>query len=87
MKPTNAALPIVALLALMPAVSVSCPAAEASSIQGVKPEIQACVWQEENAEVASVSLNGKELITFRSEAGAGAAAEKAEDLAAQLQEL
>ena len=87
MKPTNAALPIVALLALMPAASVSCPAAEASSIQGIKPEIEACVWQEENAEVASISLNGKELITFRAEAGVGAAAEKAEDLAGQIQEM
>lgn len=87
MKPANAALPIVALLALMPAVSVSCLPAEAASIPGVKPEIEACVWQEENAEVASVSLNGKELITFRTEAGVGAAAEKAEDLAGQLQEM
>ena len=87
MNLSDARLPILALLALLPAVSACAPPATAATVQGIKPEIEACVWAEDSAEVASVAINGKDVITFRSEAGAGSAAERAEDLAAKLQEM
>jgi rare lipoprotein A len=61
--------------------------ARATTIQGLSPEVQSTVWQEESQELASVSLNGKELITFRCEAGNGSASTKADELAGKLQDL
>lgn len=76
-----------AVLMLGSALCMSQTHAHAATIQGINPEVQASVWQEDAGEVASVSLNGKELITFRSDSGSGSAASRAEDLAAHLQEL
>jgi rare lipoprotein A len=50
------------------------------------PEIASKVWMENGSEVSAVSINGKDLITFRS-AASNDAAEAAEDLAAHLQDL
>lgn len=86
MNLTDARLPIMALLALLPVTGLTCIPATAAP-QAIKPEVEAVVWQEDNTEVASVSVNGRDLITFRAELGEGTAAERAEDLAARLQEL
>jgi rare lipoprotein A len=57
-----------------------------ASVQGMNPEVQASVWQEGEEEVGSVSINGREVIAYHSK-DAGVASQKAEDLAAKLQEL
>jgi rare lipoprotein A len=75
------------MFVLVPALTLCQTQARATTIQGFAPEVQAQVWQEDTNEVASVSLNGKELLSFRSEAGSGAAAARAEELAAKLQEM
>lgn len=74
-------------LMLAPAICLSQNHVHATTIQGLSPEVQSTVWQEESQEVASVSLNGKELITFRCELGNGSAAAKADELAGKLQDL
>ncbi len=73
-------------MVMVPAICWSQPSARAASVQGVNPQVEAAVWQEDGCEMAAVTLNGKELLTFRSEAGSGAAA-RAEDLAGKLQDL
>jgi len=75
------------VLALAPLTGVTAGAAQAAVADGIKPDVVARVWQEETHEYASVSLNGKELVCFRGQAGAGLAADKAEDLAGKLQDL
>lgn len=60
-------------------------AAHAATVQGVNPDVETVVWQEDNSECASVSLNGKELLTFKGEPETASA--QAEDLAAHLQEV
>ncbi len=51
------------------------------------PEVESNVWEENDQECASVTLNGKELITYRGETPAGSAEDRAEDLADRLQDL
>ena len=70
---------------LAPALYAGQQQAQAASIQGCSPEVEATVWQDDSTEFASVSLNGKELLTFKGESGY--ASGKAEELAARLQEL
>jgi len=86
-KRTSISLAAAALLALIPAVGLSTGAAQAASIQGTNPDVASSTWQEDAGEVAAVSLNGRELLTFRGDADTGTAAEKAEELAAKLLEL
>jgi rare lipoprotein A len=70
------------LLAIGCAASFSAAAHAASA-----PEISSSVWEEGNAQCAAVSLNGKELISFRGPAGQNSAEQRAEDLADKLQNL
>lgn len=51
------------------------------------PEFSSRVWIENETEVASVCVNGKELITFRAQATTSVAADQADDLAAKLEDL
>jgi rare lipoprotein A len=51
------------------------------------PEVVANVWEEDSQSVASVSLNGKDLLTYKCSANGHTAEERAEDLAAKLREL
>jgi rare lipoprotein A len=51
------------------------------------PEISSKVWVENDTEVATVSINGKDVVTFRARANANTASEEAEDLAMHLQDL
>jgi rare lipoprotein A len=51
------------------------------------PEVESNVWEENDQECASVTLNGKELITYRGETPAGSAEDRAENLADKLQDL
>lgn len=53
----------------------------------LSPEISSRVWIENDNEVASVSVDGKDLITFRARAGSGAASDEADELAAHLQDV
>lgn len=51
------------------------------------PEVESNVWEENDQECASVTLNGKELITYRGDTPAGSAEDRAEELADKLQDL
>jgi len=53
----------------------------------IDPEVESNVWEENDQECASVTLNGKELITYRGETPTGSAEDRAEDLADRLQDL
>jgi rare lipoprotein A len=57
------------------------------SAKDIHPEIVSRAWTEHNQEIASVCLNGKELIAFRSALGSEDAVEEAEELAVKLQEM
>lgn len=69
------------------AAALSAVFAAPSAARGLTPEIASRVWVENDREVASVSINGKDLITFHSDAQTINAAEEAEDLAIRLQDL
>lgn len=49
----------------------------------LKPEVEAAIWEENDQECASVTLNGKEIIAFHGKS----IEEQAENLADQLQDL
>lgn len=51
------------------------------------PEVSSSVWEEGNAQCASVLLNGKELIAFHGPNNNRSAEQRAEDLADKLQDL
>ncbi|CAN5351350.1 hypothetical protein BH10CYA1_BH10CYA1_17240 [soil metagenome] len=53
----------------------------------IQPEVISNVWEENNAEYASVSLNGKDLLTYKANVDNHVAEEKAEDLADKLKDL
>lgn len=61
-------------------------AADNASVN-LDPEVESNVWEENDQECASVTLNGKELITYRGETPAGSAEDRAENLADKLQDL
>lgn len=64
------------------------PACMASAAEiEIDPDVTANVWEENEEECASVTLNGKELLTYRGRTANGAASEKAEDLADKLDEI
>jgi len=69
----------------------SCGQAHAASVE-LQPEVESNVWEENDQEFASVTLNGKELLTFKGGSGTStsngqSAEDKAESLADKLQEL
>lgn len=86
MKRSKFSFAVALSLAFLPALALTCRPAQAAPHCGA-PDVQACVWEEGGNEVASISLNGKELICFKAESGSGLAAEKAEDLAARIEEV
>lgn len=51
------------------------------------PEVESTVWEENNQECATVTVNGKEIITFRGENAQGSAEDRAEKLADKLQDV
>ncbi|HEY9678246.1 MAG TPA: septal ring lytic transglycosylase RlpA family protein [Drouetiella sp.] len=61
--------------------------ANATQACDIQPEIVSNVWEENNAEYASVSLNGKDLLTYKASADNNAAEERAEDLADKIKDL
>ncbi len=75
--------------ALLAVVAASALGLAAQPAQGrdLTPDISSRVWVEGDRELAAVSMNGKDLITFRSKSDSDDAAEEAEDLAVHLQEL
>jgi rare lipoprotein A len=72
------------------ALSISCGVMQpANAVQAsdIQPEVVSNVWEENNAEYASVSLNGKDLLTYKANLDNHIAEEKAEDLADKLKDL
>lgn len=61
--------------------------AHAAQMQDIDPDVVANVWEENDAQFASVCLNGKEVLAFRANMDNHAAEEKAEDLADKLKDL
>ena len=51
------------------------------------PEVESSVWEENDQECASVTLNGKELIAFRAVGNSESLEDQAENLADKLQDL
>lgn len=84
-KRTSLRKTISVLVAVLPALSLCMPA-QAMQAQGISADVVAHVWNEDDHQVASVCLNGKEVLSFRGDTS-GAAADRAEDVAAKLQEL
>lgn len=74
-------------LVLLAAASMTFALAPVSAARDLAPEFSSRVWLENDTEVAAVSINGKDVVTFRSHSGSGDAAEEADDLAADLQDL
>jgi rare lipoprotein A len=68
--------------------AIGCSAAFGGAAHAIDaPEITSSVWEEGNAQCASVSLNGKELLAFRGSTAGHTAEQRAEDLADKLQDL
>lgn len=87
MKGSYKTLMLNALAAAGVAIFVS-PACMASATEiEIDPDVTANVWEENDEEFASVTLNGKELLTYRGRTANGVASEKAEDLADKLDEI
>ncbi len=61
----------------------NCTSAMAAN-NDLEPEVESSVWEENDQECASVTLNGKELVVYR---GANSAEDRAENLADKLQDL
>lgn len=61
--------------------------ASETNVVDINPEVESNVWEENDQECASVTLNGRELITYRGETPAGSAEDRAEELADRLQDL
>ena len=69
-------------------IAVGCSAALSAAADAANvPEISSSVWNEANAQCASVTLNGKELIAFHGPSAGRTAEQRAEDLADKLQGL
>jgi len=60
--------------------------AQPSQEKRVKPEIATTVWVDNKVEYASVTVNGKDILTYTSEGEPGASEEKASKLADKIQE-
>jgi rare lipoprotein A len=80
-----------ALFASAIAASVSCVAfvqpVHAAPLADLDAEVVANVWEENDAQFASVSVNGKEILAFKANMDNHAAEEKAEDIADKLKDL
>lgn len=74
-------------LILLAAASMTMALAPASAARDLAPEFSTRAWVENGNECAAVSVNGKDLITFRARAGSGNAAAEADDLAAELADV
>ena len=61
--------------------------ANAVQATDIQPEVVSNVWEENNAEYASVSLNGKDVLTYKANVDNHVAEEKAEDLADKIKDL
>ncbi len=61
--------------------------AAASVLPDIDPEIVSSVWEEDAQTLAAVSLNGKDLITYKGVVNGATAEQRAEDLAAKLKDL
>jgi len=79
---------VTTLIAIAAAVTMwQSPANAAATTVALAPDVAASVWQEGEMEYATVTFNGKELVTFQGISGTGTAGVKAEDLACKLQAL
>jgi rare lipoprotein A len=80
-----------ALFASAIVAGVSCLAyiqpAHAAQMADIDPDVVANVWEENDAQFASVSLNGKEVMAFKATSDNHSAEEKAEDIADKLKDL
>src|SRR5947208_1282485 len=74
-------------LALLAAASMTMALAPVAGARELAPELSSRAWVENENEVAAVSINGKDVITFRAPAGSGEAAAEADDLAADLADV
>lgn len=75
------------LMVLCLSMTLSLSQAKASAAN-LEPEVESAVWEENDQECASVTLNGKELIAFRAQPGNSDTLEdQAENLADKLQDL
>lgn len=75
------------LLAVSLSAAIGTQRAHAITTPDIDPEVASNVWQENNVECASVSLNGKELVCFKGEAAGKSAEDRAEDLAEKIKDL
>lgn len=78
---------LAAVLATGTTIAITAQASFAAITPDIDPEVSATTWQDQNREYASVTLNGKELVTYKGQLGSGSAEQKAEDFAAKLNEL
>lgn len=60
--------------------------AQPSQEKRIKPEISTTVWLDNKVEYASVTVNGKDILTYSSEGEPGASEDKASKLAEKIQE-
>jgi rare lipoprotein A len=74
-------------LALAVSFTALAGAPKAFAASSVEPEVESTAWEENEQECASVTLNGKEILTFRGESAKGSAEDRAEELADKLQDL
>jgi rare lipoprotein A len=74
-------------LVLATLLAIGCGASATAAHAMNAPEIAASVWEEGNTQCASVTLSGKDLITFRGPIGGTTAEQRAEDLADKLQDI
>jgi len=61
--------------------------AKAGVLPDIDPEIASTVWEEETQTCASVSLNGKDLVTYNGVVSGRTAEQRAEELAAKLKDV
>lgn len=78
---------VITLIAITAALTMWQAPAKAATTTALAPDVAASVWQEGEMEYATVTFNGKELVTFQGISGTGTAGVKAEDLACKLQAL
>lgn len=69
------------------ALGISAINASAGFAGEIAPEVNANVWEESEQECAAVSVNGKDLLTYRGTTARGEASNKAEEIAEQLESI
>lgn len=78
------------LAAIISLCSTVCSASQVLAASSIDPEVEASVWEENDRELASVTLNGKELISFKEgdySSSDESLEDRAENLADKLQGL